>query len=716
MICRRSALYALVCIALGLLAAGLAGAQVEYPTTYPSIDWENSDPAYVSLENDYIQCNVGQSGTMKVYAQCDDADDGDDSIFHGDKVPDDDTHSWGVSGRYGIVAMSGDPDIADDDNRSLTYMGMYPCHYFGYWKLKIGNDMRMVGDGGSGSWYSENQFSQIMIPTLYLSPPSDISDKGSLGRTGPYVRGIWRTTGGNGSTILTEIRIHLVRDLVRFEYRITNAGSKSEYVGFCQNGDVEVGDPVYITKDNGYYGPYDNQNFAYIAGKGAAYPFTKQSAMIYRGQSVPDSFEVYDDVQNPTNVTRNILSLGDATKPDYAAIGEYNDLFHKDMWPPTGYKPVSDHVISDMCWVLCWDQKTLAPGATRTIVTYYGMGASTSEWTYLSSKTATRDSAVLSVQAPRSLKYDSTAVVSNEPELSPSTFTVKAWVYNLATDPGLYDLRDVDATIYLPKGLELVEGVDDNDATKEMGEIDLNNESSPVEWTVAATGECAGRLPIYVSVVDHETNWQQTVVRYITVPATKRGQFTYGWQLMSVPFSFNDFTLSHVFGLTSGTFSAKYWNGSSNLTMTQVKTGQGFWMYVLNGPTWQNPQTFYLVDDTAIVGADSAQTKTFSITLKKGWNMIGNPFVYPIYWRQILVGNVTTNVAIPMADAISNNWLDSTLFGWNTDKWSYDILKNTDVMLDPWKGYWIYARRAVKLIMQPPLIPNGNVTAYSGGL
>jgi len=714
----------LACVLMGLLAAGAAVAQIILPPSYPRVDAQNSDPVWVSLENSYIQCNVGQAGTMKVYAECADGDDGGNKTFRGDKIPDDSTHDWGVSGRYGIMSMVGDPNVPDDDNRPLTFFGMVPCHYFGYWKLRIGNDMRMIGDGGSGSWYSENIFSPVMSPTLYLIPPADLANKEpSLGRTGPFIRAVWRTSGGNGSTILTEIRIHLVRDMVRFEYRITNTGTVSENVGFCQNGDVEVGDPVFSTAGNGgFYGPYDNLNYAYIKGNGAAQPFGKQRAMIYRGQQVPDSFEVYDDVQNPVNVTRNILSLEDATKPDYLALGEYNDLYHKDMWAPLDYRPDMMHTILDMCWVLCWDQKPLAPGTTRTIVTYYGLGAATSKWTYLVGKNPTRDSGLLAVEAPRSLKYDSTNLLPNAPELSPSTFKVQAWIYNLATDPGPYDPRDVSATIYLPKGLQLVPGLPDNNPIKEVGMVPLNTESDPIEWTVMATGETAGELPIYVSAVDNDPtgmHWQQTVLRKVTVPATKRGQFAYGWQLMSVPFTFNNPTVSYVFGLTPGTFSAKYWNGLANVNLSQLTPGQGFWMYVVNGPTWQNPQAFYLVPDAAIVGEASGTGKQVleqRIKLARGWNMIGNPFVYPMYWKQVLVWYGNPAVTVTLDEAVSKGWLDSTLFAWNTDKWDYDILRDTSTMLCPWKGYWVYARYPITLIMRPPVLPNGDVTANPGGM
>ena len=724
---RRGVFGGLLCIAIALLVGGMAFAQIIPPPTYPGYRGKISDwPVWVSLANTYVQCRVGIQGTLEVHAECNDSDDSGGSTFRGDKNPPSDPNAyrdWGVSGRYGIVSLAGDPEITEDDNRPITFMGHLPCHYFGYWKLRIGNDMRMIGDGASGGWYRENQYSPVMSPSLIDRPPEDMAS------TGPFLRSVWRTSGGNGSTILTEIRIHLVRDLARFEYRITNTGTVAENIGLCQNGDVEVGDPVYSTAGiSGYYGPYDNANYAFLIGKGAAQPVRKQQAMKFGGYetvkgkqvarpAVPDWFEVYDDVQSPVNVTRNVLGLEDATKPDYVAIGDYNDLFHKEMWPPTDYKPDMAHTILDMCWVLCWNQKLLAPGATRTLVTYYGMGSATSRWTYLIGKTPARDSAVLAMQTPRSVKYDSTSNLPSQPEFAPSMFSVKAWIYNLATNTGP---RDVTASIFLPPGLELVPGVADNVPRKEIGMVDVNSESDPVVWTVMPTGDYCGELPIYVSVVDNDpsgTHWQQTVVRKVFVPAVKRGLFAYGWQLMSVPFAFNNPTLSYVFGLTPGTYSAKYWNGTANVNLSQLTPGRGFWMYIISGPTWQHPQPFYLVSDAAIVGeaiGTGKQVQEQEIKLAKGWNMIGNPFVYPMYWRQVLVW-YGTPLRLTLDEAVAKGWLDSTLFAWNTDKWDYDILRDSSTMLNAWKGYWVYARYPVTLIFRPPVMPSSDVTANPGG-
>lgn len=720
---QRWIISSVLCVIIALLAAGVALAQFTVPANYPSFKPDpDSSPLYVTLENEYIACRFGIQGNVLAKAVCNDADSGGNKWFRGDKVPSPDDHNWGVAGRFGVVAKKGDPESPVDDDMPLNFMGFMPCHYFGYLKLRIGDDMRMIGDGASGSWLVRGGGQPVMTPTLYPS-----------GEFGPYIEGTWRTTGGNGSTVHVKMRVDLVRDMVRFEYQITNMGPSTENIGFEKYGDVEMGAPIYRGSDvGGYYGPYENQGFAFIPGIGATQPVAKQKAMVFGGRdsetnalnpAVPNWVEFYDQVYSPGVSARNVLGLEDATKPDMVAIGEHNDLYHKDLWLPLDYRPDKAHQILDMAWLLCWDQKMLAPSATRTIVTYYGIGAATSKWTYQLGKNARRDDAMLSVQAPRSLKYDSVNPLPYTPEYSPSTFAVKAYVYNLSNRPGPYELLDVTASISLPDGLELV-STPGNEATQRLeGIVERNTEAEPIQWTVRATGDYVGELPIYVTVVDNDPAsryWQQTVVRPIYIPAAKRGHFDYGWQLMHVPFLFNNpyfMATGNPLGLIPGTFGAQYFDAGRYKPLDQLKPGRAFWIFV-SGLNWNETQLFSLSSDAAIVGESlgmGKQTVEQSVPLKVGWNLIGNPYVYPIYWGQTLVHRGTED-PVTLEQAVAKGWIEKALHSWNPAKQGYDIIRDTGSLLNPWLGYWLNAKKTqLTLTFRPPVLPGGDVTANPGG-
>jgi len=249
-------------------------------------------------------------------------------------------------------------------------------------------------------------------------------------------------------------------------------------------------------------------------------------------------------------------------------------------------------------------------------------------------------------------------------------------------------------------------------------------ESAPVEWQVRATGQYCGELPIYVSFVDNSTapgsiHWQQTVVRKIYVPAVKRGMFQFGWQLMNVPFNFNDYRIEKVFDL-EGAYGAKYWDPKRNnyFQVDQVKPGQGFWMNVgiLN---WGETRPFFVAPTASIVGeapGTGNQTVEQKIPLSKGWNMIGNPFVYPMYWGQALIYSTTQGgQPVMLDDALKNNWLSTILYSYNPDKAGYDATSSKEALLNPWKGYWVYAYQPITLILRAPAFPASDVIANPGG-
>lgn len=689
------------CMMLIISGIGVALAQ-DYPSwAYVS---ETTDPLeIIILENDYIQAKFGKGGKIKAY-------------LNDNKTISSSEQTYLITGRWAICAGKvGDPEVTGDEYREINYFGQYaPCNDFGCWRLKVGDTMYLVGDTGTGSW--------VKKPELFSPPVVGTGTKGA------YIEGLWAITDTN---IRIRLRLSLVRDQVRFEQEIINMGTSTQNVGLELCGDVEVRDPTLkignIYSNYEYY--YSEPDFtAYVEGTGEndlVYDYAK----FYSGTNVPDYFEVYDNIPNPITVTRNTLNLEDATKPDYVAIGEYHEDtiadtagdLGRDVWIPTDYSPNYEHPIQDPYWILCWDQKALKPGSaySRKIVTYYGLGAATTKWTKKSGKSVVQDTVALAVQGPRTLTYDSTNVSVDTNELSPTSFTIKAYVYNLDNDQlPTYLISDASAFLTLPAGLELASG---ETAKKEIGAISYDSECTPVEWQVRATGEYCGKLQYSVSVTDSgNRHWQQTVTSSIIVPASKRSLFTYGWQLMHIPFCFNDSRIDYVLGLDQGTFTAKYYDKSGSKAvykaLTNYQPGQAFWIYV-NGLSWGKTQSLVLPigTDAWIYGGDTTQSVGVSIDLTTGYNLIGNPLLYPIYLGALRFQSSNSTDSVDFDTAISYQWIKKTIFSWNPSKWAYDISSAKTTLLNPWKGYWIYAEQPVTIQFIPQLFPGGNILALNGG-
>jgi hypothetical protein len=318
----------------------------------------------------------------------------------------------------------------------------------------------------------------------------------------------------------------------------------------------------------------------------------------------------------------------------------------------------------------------------------------------------------LAVQGPRSVRYDSANGTSG---LDGQPFNIKAYVYNLATDAGPYDLEDVRTTLYLPPGLVLDSTTAQN-AEQSIGDVPVNTESSAVIWSVRATGDYSGELEYYV-IARAASGWQQIVSRKIMVPATKKSVFRSGYQMMHVPFTFNNPAPEHAFGLPRGSFGAKYYDTASQTyqPVTQLKPGQAFWMYV-GSVTSGATLSFDLAADAAIVGNQSGtQIDEQDIDLEPGWNLVGIPFVYPVYWGQVLVWNKVDNTTVSLDEAVTNRWLSKTVFTWIPESRTYDSFKDNDRLLLPWRGYWVRANSAVTLVIRPSVPPGSGVTANSDG-
>ena len=653
-------------------------------------------PRVVSMSNRYLAIYLGVKEKAKIDKTINNRDNAF-GHFEANSV------DWDIAGRWLVLTAEGDPETTKDNNWPLimTWFNVndglpMPCDNMGSFKVKVGDKVYVVGDGSTGYWSK--------VPTVYTAPRPGIG----AGRTGGFIEAEW-TIGESGAPLVAfGIRMSIVRDQCRFELTVTNKAATVQSIGVEMTGDVMVDWA-------------DRSGYAYLPGTGYV-PISGMLVPPYgqllSGSSIPAYFEVYDNVQSPTIVARNTLKLQDCVAPDYVAIGDWHDLAGVEegktlLWLPNDYTPDPMKPVEDLAWVLCWSPRALGSGMSRKIVTYYGVGAASAVWNYKVGTRMEPDHVVLALQGPRSLKYDSTVTGKND--LDPSPFEIKAYIYNMATDPGPYDLEDVTVTLYLPPGLELSRSVTQT-AQQSIGRVPANSEAMPATWTVQATGEYCGELEYFVTA-RAASGWQQVASRKIMVPATKKFVFRSGWQMMHVPFTFNNPSIEHAFNLPVGSFAARYYDPTTGqyLPVKQLTPGQAFWMYVGNVKPG-SVQPHKLVADAAIVGEEfGKQSREQYVELKPGWNLVGNPLIYPVYWGQVEVYNKYENITVSIDEAARRNWISKTVFSWVPESGTYENFKDNDKLLNPWRGYWIRARYPVTLIFRPPVHPGSDVTALPGG-
>ncbi|MEN6521412.1 MAG: FlgD immunoglobulin-like domain containing protein [Armatimonadota bacterium] len=557
------------------------------------------------------------------------------------------------SGRWVIYTVKGDPEISDDDNIPLvrTAADGGPGWRHGFTTIRVDNTSEIFGDTSRGAW--------VLYPYI-----SDKETGNYVGLTGQYVCGLWYV---NASAITARFRMALVRDQVRLEVVLTNYDTKSHYVGLRHCCDV--------TTD----GNIDSITHPYVPGSGVVMAETD-----YLGSAIPDYFEMYDSISSPKVAVRNTLNEQDATAPDRAAFGSWQNMQGSD-WDFTA---IPDRAVGDYGWALWWAPALLNPRESRTIITYFGMAAATSSWTSDSGSIGSvpkQDPFCVAVQGPKSLSIDYDSSQSSDTMLQTNPFKIKAYIYNLYT--GDTTLKDVQVHLTLPDGLELVDGT----ATQEITSIPPESEGLPVSWNVKATGKVTGTLD-YIVTVSGSPGLQKQLTRSIVVPSTGTTQIQTGWQMISTPFKFEDSRIEEALNLADDTYSASSWNPQTQSydTVTNIAPGKGYWLK----STIDRPTTRVSTSAKPLSGAES-----YSIDLYTGWNQFGNPYIYPIPWGRVRVLGTAQDGLLTIDEAVSKNLIRKTIYWWDTAAGEYSMSSDEMENLVPWQGYWIKAKQPCQLII-----------------
>jgi hypothetical protein len=168
--------------------------------------------------------------------------------------------------------------------------------------------------------------------------------------------------------------------------------------------------------------------------------------------------------------------------------------------------------------------------------------------------------------------------------------------------------------------------------------------------------------------VDHP-EYQQVYVSSINFPAATRGN---EYQMISLPLESGSQTLADLFGDILGTYDDTAYrifdyidSGYTELTgMDQpMPRGKALWLITRNTKD-------LVVKEVASPPGTNGKLDTFTVQLKKGWNMISVPFPFPVAAGQIDVS--------PISGGVFYNWLGK--------QWD----NNIEVLM-PYDGYAVYA-------------------------
>jgi hypothetical protein len=374
--------------------------------------------------------------------------------------------------------------------------------------------------------------------------------------------GIWT----NGSIEIHQI-IKLVKgystnkeDTYLIQYTLINRGSSTRQVGLRIMFDTDLA--------NNDGAPFQ------VPGTGSV-----TTAKTWLGENIPPYFFVFNDLNHPEVTAQGSLLGGELVlAPDKFVIAPWGSTCGGGIYDTTwDFITSEQNVVCDSAYAVYWEPRPLAPGATVSFGTYYGLGGI---------EVDTNPPLISSLTGP--------VFLDCQQVLTPNPFTLSLYLEN--SIPGTNaTVTGITATLTLPPGLRVAPGSEvQNVADMEHGASNL------LSWNVVADGTVRGDLEYSITIASLGAG-TKTTRRKVSVPA--------GCPTGDLP---------PVVGVTapaagaevscSTTFQSSVWDDQGSATVQYYVDGQA-----LGGPI-SSPPYSYLLD---VNGWPNGQHSVYS-TAKDG--------------------------------------------------------------------------------------------------
>jgi len=219
--------------------------------------------------------------------------------------------------------------------------------------------------------------------------------------------------------------------------------------------------------------------------------------------------------------------------------------------------------------------------------------------------------------------------------------------------------------------------------------------ASDNNYTVSVAGlDLSGRQVEQSTILQIRSKYLLPGKYMITLPVSDVG---------SVPSVFSNLTYPQVATWNPGTLqyehypqsfadlTASTWAAIDRQTQTKLPpAGRGFWV------------DMPVMTPLNLPGDILRQERQFIVPIQNGFNMIGNPYTYPVALGSILVQY--NGQTYSMEEAATARLIQPVLYWWEGVGYQFDEL--SDAILQPWVGYWILCRantrlRPMSLLFQP---------------
>ncbi|MDI9636765.1 FlgD immunoglobulin-like domain containing protein [Geitlerinema splendidum] len=384
----------------------------------------------------------------------------------------------------------------------------------------------------------------------------------------------------------------------------------------------------------------------------------------------------------------------DASNTDFIKVGNHgttafdNNITLTLFGDPLGTMNQNDIQLANPTVVQRFPGQTIGAGQQFDIVHYLRSTWSVGDY---------NDPYTVVLDAPRLVNYPGGGTNGQ----APNPMTVRLWLDNqYATIEKDVTLAVVKATLTLPAGLTLAAG---QTPVKFLNNV-APNTLDAIDWSIVSDGTTFGDLPISVKIetVPGPTKVLNTIIRVAAAPTMS---LVAGPNMVTFPYEFGDNNLDNILNLVSGVdFVAFQWDPELRGYQPVQSVQRGFGYWVVPNSTQSN-----VALSSANVPADQA-TGGLLVSLKAGWNLIGNPYNYPVRLSQ-LVGVAEDNPtdALSWAELVQNEYVTSSLTFFEANPaapggGTYKLTTAGDPWVEPHVAYWLFVRTFKELrLVWPPV-------------
>ena len=522
-----------------------------------------------------------------------------------------------------------------------------------------------------------------------------------------------RTTNGNTQI---DLRCDLVADAARLNWTLTNTDTVSHTIalGFgstvallseTTNSSVGTG-PSYDTVGGtwgnggtyvivpGIKPPRVEQRFTKATDPSGfpgsvSFNFDQQNAYGIQVQNTPDTATTDPNDPTQSQTGADSFVLGQSTfLLGWASGGDVSD-FPNFIFQ----EPKSDVMFAgDDAYIQFWNKQLVAPGASRTINSFYRS-------TWGDSLYGKPYSVVVDTPKVINLAQGDASTFANNP------FTIRVWVDNnrgFSTIDQELPLEDVQIQLLLPDGLTAV-----GPSTKIITKIDARNQGF-ADFTVQAGDYAAGDLTYQVKITP-TPGPQKTVTGVIQVVSQPKIVLQSDANLITSPWTFTGGpTWETILGMTPDVdYQAFTWDPVQKGYIVSTGPDRGFGQWIVSKKGTQN----LALGGTPTAPTDYTITKGGAplIDLKPGWNLVGNPYQVSFQLGQIIgTSNSNSSNAYTFSDLVKQGHISGSLAYWDTGTQNYGFIQNSTDNVIPQRGYWIYVFDSQDVFLKFPAVYQTN--------